>query len=52
MNSFMTPFFKASDKVLDRLDVTNSYGLVSTFFDNPDRDIEVIEHTIEVHGAI
>lgn len=46
------PYFEASDKVLDRLDLTNSHGLVSNIFDSPDRDIEIIERTIEVHGTI
>ena len=41
-----------TDKALDSLDLTNSHGLISNTFDAPERDIELFEHTVQVHGTI
>ena len=41
-----------SDENLIRMDMTNSYGLISNTFDRADDIVAEIRHEIEVHGTV
>jgi len=42
----------ASDDTLQRLDQTNSNGLVSNMFDDPKPDLEQLEHQLQNTGTL